>query len=413
MRIVLLCKSDTTGGAAVVTRRLTEALRQQGADARMLVVEKLSGLPYVEEAGFPVRKRLDFLAERMQIFLADGFSRRNLFKVDTASFGLPLWKHPAVKEADAVILNWINQGMLSLDGVGRICDMGKKVIWTMHDMWNATGICHYSLGCMNFTKRCGDCFFLGSSAGKHDLSRRIFRRKKELYSRCDIKFVGVSGWVAQQARISALLGERDIEVIPNPLCIEGETDSDTDRESGAPRRILFTAASLDNWIKGLDTFREAGRHLTARRGKDDLEIALLGSIKNPGALEGFHLPVRYLGTADNDETLRRHYRQADVVVNCSEFECFGATLAEGQAFGAVPVSFDRGGQKDIIDHLSTGYLAQWNDSPDIRAANIAEGIDWALENRDSIKEEMRRSALAKFSYSSVARRYLSLIGSQS
>ena len=44
-KILIINKSDSTGGAAVVSRRLMEALRAEGADARMLVVEKLTDSP--------------------------------------------------------------------------------------------------------------------------------------------------------------------------------------------------------------------------------------------------------------------------------------------------------------------------------------------------------------------------------
>lgn len=51
MKIVIVNKSDRTGGAAVVSFRLMEALRGIGVDARMLVVEKLTDSNYVELAG--------------------------------------------------------------------------------------------------------------------------------------------------------------------------------------------------------------------------------------------------------------------------------------------------------------------------------------------------------------------------
>ncbi len=93
-KILIINKSDSTGGAAVVSRRLMEALRAEGADARMLVVEKLTDSPFVEVAAPPEKEMIPFLAERLKIFLANGLSRKTLFKIDTASDGLPLWEHP-------------------------------------------------------------------------------------------------------------------------------------------------------------------------------------------------------------------------------------------------------------------------------------------------------------------------------
>ena len=131
MKVLLINKSDATGGAAVVTRRLMEALQAQGVDARMLVVERLTDSPSVGLAASRRASKVPFLAERLKIFLANGFNREHLFKVDTASDGLTLWRHPWVKEADVICLNWINQGMLSLRGIERIAAMGKPIVWTI------------------------------------------------------------------------------------------------------------------------------------------------------------------------------------------------------------------------------------------------------------------------------------------
>ena len=134
MKVVLINKSDQTGGAAVVTKRLMEALRQEGIDARMIVVERLTDSPHIGSATSKWMAQVPFIAERLRIFLANGFNRTDLFKVDIASDGLALWRHPWIKEADIVCLNWINQGMLSFKGIKHIADMGKPIVWTMHDM---------------------------------------------------------------------------------------------------------------------------------------------------------------------------------------------------------------------------------------------------------------------------------------
>lgn len=407
MKIALLCKSDSEGGAAVVTRRLTEALRREGADAKLLVLDKRSDADYIVKVNYPLLKPLAFLAERLQIFFAMRFHRKNLFKTDTAAFGLPLWHHPVVREADVVILNWVNQGMLSLKGVNKLCRAGKRVIWTMHDMWNLTGICHHAMECRRFTGECGDCPYLGKGAGKRDLSRRTWRRKRILYDETDIRFVAVSSWLAREASKSSLLGGRKVEVIPNPFLPAAAVRREREKMT-----ILFAAAGLDNWIKGLDTFREAIGIFKDRypQAAENCEVCLMGAVKNPEAIEGFSLPTRHIGVVNGDEALARVYSEADVTVNTSFFENLPGTLVEGQAYGAVPVAFDRGGQRDIIDHLSTGYLAEWSDDATLRAGNIAEGIAWAIEklqhNPHSLRSRMRAKTETSFSYPSVASRYL-------
>ncbi len=95
-----------------------------------------------------------FLAEHMRIFMRNGFDRSTLFKISTATDGLPLHRHPWVREADVVALNWVNQGMLSLKEIGRLARI-RPVVWTMHDMWCATGVCHHAGTCDGYLDRCG------------------------------------------------------------------------------------------------------------------------------------------------------------------------------------------------------------------------------------------------------------------
>ena len=40
-------------------------------------------------------------------------------------------------------LHWVNQGFLSLSDIKKLVNTGKPIVWTMHDLWPATAICHY------------------------------------------------------------------------------------------------------------------------------------------------------------------------------------------------------------------------------------------------------------------------------
>ena len=437
MKIAILSRSAVSGGAAIAARRLAEALRGEGRDAVVVSAD-----------AFPKLRHLPFLAERAQIFLADGLSRHNLWKVDSGSFGLPLWQLPEVREANALLLGWTNQGFLSLDGIRRLAGMGKKIVWTMHDMWPFTGICHHSMECRRYEAVCGSCPYLhGQSPSnpeppeinlKKDLSTKVQRHKGRLYGDCNIKFVAVSNWLAGRARASSLLKDQQVTVIPNPFSPQpldtGLIHRLKDGHTG--QSILFAAEWLDNWIKGLDTLRRATAAMARRR--PDLaattRIVLAGGVKDRACLEGFALPVDYVGKITDEREMAHWFAACDVTANCSEFENLPTTLIEGQAYGAVPVAFDRGGQSDIVEHLSTGYLAGWHPDPERRAEAFAEGLAFALDaSRNSarpsgqglpqdagqpsataagdrdIKTKMRSSVEARFAYRIIAREYLNLL----
>ena len=85
MKVALINHSDTLGGASIVTFRLMQALRQQGVDARMLVLSKSSNNDSVEQVCSRWRRNYAFLSERLDIFLCNGFSKANLFSLNSSA----------------------------------------------------------------------------------------------------------------------------------------------------------------------------------------------------------------------------------------------------------------------------------------------------------------------------------------
>ena len=156
-----------------------------------------------------------FVWERLIIFICNHFRRKPLFQVSIANTGTDLSDHPLVKAADVIHLHWINQGFLSLADIRKLALIGKPIVWTMHDMWPCTAICHYSFGCERFKKECGECPFL-SSSDKKDLSYHVFNKKRFLAD-SKIQLVAVSTWLRQQAQDSALTNRLPVEVIPNVI----------------------------------------------------------------------------------------------------------------------------------------------------------------------------------------------------
>lgn len=336
MKVVFINKSDTRGGAAVVTLRLVQALRARGVDARMLVAEKNTGHDYVAPAAPDWRLKWSFLADRLPLLLCNGFRRSTLFQVDAALSGLPLHRHPWVQEADAVVLGWVNQGLLSLRGIRRIGRLGKPLLWVMHDMWCMTGVCHHAHRCRSCLDCCGNCPLLGGGAGTCDLSTTLWKRKRRLYNDIDIQFVAVSRWLADRARESSLLGSERVAVVPNAFPEVRALPARPAR----PTHIIMVAARLDDPIKGLPLLAEATkamRRLDSERA-GTLHLDLVGEVRDPSRLDDLALPYTLHGTVADKSRLKELYARAGAVVSPSLFETLPGTLVEGQALGALPVA---------------------------------------------------------------------------
>lgn len=409
-KVVLVNHSDTLGGASVVTFRLMQALRRQGVDARMLVYTKTSDEPMVSVAGGTRFTRgVRFCMERLGIITANGLNYSDLFKVSTGSFGMNIDSHPWVKDADIVCLNWINQGLMSLDAIRRLHNKGKKIVWTMHDMWPLTGICHHAYECEYYRDGCGNCQFLAGGGEPGDLSARCFAKKQRLYTEVPITFVAVSNWLATQARKSALTHDQHVVTIPNAFPVEQFTTDPGTRIDSLdsalkPNIILFGAARLDDPIKGLDYTIDALNHIFDNHPDIATGAAAVffGSLADKSKLDRLRFSHRWLGRVNDFKILQHLYANAKVILSTSLYETLPGTLIEGLSTGALPVTFDHGGQADIVDHLRNGYIARYKDP-----VSVAQGIMWALDtptDRNALHAEVE----AKFSSKAVADKYIQL-----
>lgn len=409
MKIAIINHSDSRGGASVVSMRLMKALAAEGADVSMTVVHKAGNDPAVHTAFSWLLRKIPFLLEHMRIFAANGFTRRDLFAVSIASDGLPLSALPQVEQADVVMLNWVNQGMLDFGEILHMIQEGKTVIWTMHDMWNLTGICHHAGTCTRYrlTPGCGNCPLLHKRAAENDLSRRTWELKRALYSTDGIIFVAVSSWLECKCAESSAMKGCFVKVIPNAFPVEEFyiAPRRSRAEMGLPedkKLIVMGAARLDDPVKGLDLAVEALNRL-ADSGRTDAHAVFFGAIRNHHALDDLRLPYTALGPVADKDFLHELYAQATAVLSSSLYETLPGTLIEGQAAGCFPVSFGEGGQADIIEHGRTGYIARYRDT-----ADLAHGLTVALDGLFD-PALLRESVEKQFSARAVARRYLNLI----
>ena len=267
MRVLIINTSDRTGGAAVAASRLMMALNNNGVKAKMLVRDKLSDSLSVVALPKSPLIYWHFLWERFIIYCHLLFSRRHLFEIDIANVGSDITRLPEFREADVIHLHWINQGMLSLGTIRKILRTGKPVVWTMHDIWPATALCHVTLGCRHFTSSCHRCRLLPDGGSANDFSTRIWRKKERMLDGESIYYVACSRWLESEAKASALLKGQKITSIPNPIdthVYKPGDSAEARRRLGLPldrQFILFASQRVTNENKGMNYLIEACRLL--------------------------------------------------------------------------------------------------------------------------------------------------------
>ena len=401
MRIVLINRSDQLGGAAIATLRLMHGLQQQGADARMLVVDRRGNDPHVAVAGNALSRHWAFLAERLGIYLRNGRRRDTLFKIDTATSGIDVSRHPWVREADALLLGWTNQGMLSLRDIEQLVGLGKPIVWTMHDMWPCTGVCHHAYECRGYLSQCAECPLLPSGS---TLASTTLRRKADLYDRSGIHFVAVSNWLAQCCHQSTLLRNHEVTVIGNPFPTSDYSYDHTPRPDLPDDAIVIAmgAARLDDPVKGFDLLIASMQHLAGHNPDLTKRVHLLlyGQLRDMSLLDQLPVAHTHLGYITDINAV---FRQAHIVLSTSRYESFGYTLLEGMASGCIPVTTGAGGQVDIVSHLHNGYVTGSNDP-----ADVARGIEWAAVAHID-RTAQHRWVADRFDAPIIAQRYLNLI----
>lgn len=412
MRVLIINTSERRGGAAVAASRLMESLKNNGIKAKMLVRDKQTDQISVVGLKRNWLQVWKFMWERIVIWKANRFKKNNLFAVDIANTGTDITALPEFQQADVIHLHWINQGMLSLGNIRNILKSGKPVVWTMHDMWPCTGICHHARECANYEQECHHCPFLYKGGSKKDLSTRTFRKKKEVYSLAPITFVTCSRWLEKKAGASALLAGHTVMSIPNPINTNlfmprSEQEARTKCKLPLDKKlILFGSVKITDKRKGIDYLIESCNILAEKHPewKESLGIVVFGnqSQQLQDALPFKVYPLPYI---TNERELVDIYNAVDLFVTPSLEENLPNMIMEAMACGVPCVGFNTGGIPEMIDHLHNGYLAQYKSADD-----FANGIQWILTEPDyaELSQQACRKAVANYSESIIAKKYTDL-----
>ena len=300
--------------------------------------------------------------------------------------------------------------MLSLKDIRKILSSGKPVVWTMHDMWPCTGICHHARECNNYHQECQHCPYLYKGGSKKDISNQVFKAKQALYQLATITFITCSQWLKERASQSALLAGHRIIPIPNPIntnLFRPRNQQEARKTLALPtdkKLILFGSVKITDKRKGIDYFVESCKLLAEKYPEMTNELGIVVYGKESEQLKPlvpFNVyPLNYIS---NEKELVDVYNAVDLFVTPSLEENLPNTIMEAMACGKPCVGFHVGGIPEMIDHLHNGYVAEYQSSED-----FANGIYWALGEGEyqSLSEEARRKVLSSYSESIIAKKYI-------
>lgn len=388
MKVLFVNTSDNIGGAAVACKRLMDALACTGVEVRMLVRDKETD----DNRIVSVKALWQKAVERILLLPFVGFSWRRSWTIDANLLGTDITGTEAFQWADVIHLHWVNQGFLSLKDIEKIAKSGKKVVWTMHDLWPLESIWHYNSWSDgekgNALIRC--------------LEKYIMEQKKKAYGNANITFVTCSRWLMNQVTDSVLLKGNRICSVPNPIDTKVffRNDKMEARKSlglpVAPKLILFVSQKLTDERKGARFFIEAVNKLHG------VEVVVLGS-HGEDIAAALKCKTHVIGYVSNQKKIAEVYSACDVFVLPSLNDNLPNTIMEAMACGVPCVGFDIGGIPEMIDHMQNGYVA----SPR-NVEELAEGIVFCLsdDNHKRLSDASVEKVARAYSQETVASRFI-------
>lgn len=404
MKVLFVAASDRIGGAAIGAYRTHQALRKRGIESEMLVLRKATSDRCVHRLSVYLprwdRARRRLAAHRHHRLLAV-----NPRHPDSGHWSLNLFSYPIARainalEADIVHLQWVGDNFLPIREVAKI---KAPIVWTLQDMWAFTGGCHYAGETCDYREGKGHCEQL-LSPGCKDISARVYREKLAAWADAPLTVVCLSRWLADCARSSAIMKDRRIGVIGNPVDAKvfkplNKTVARQAFNLPAEKKLILFGAigGTSDQRKGFAYLREALSGLEADTGA---ELVIFGG-EAPLALD-LPLPVHQVGALQDELSLSLLYGACDVYVLPTLQEAFGNTLVEALASGTPCVTFDGSGAVDIVWHRQNGYVAKLRDSED-----LLRGIKWTLAQTWS-REELHRDIIARYGSERVAQQYIEL-----
>lgn len=384
------------GGAYKAVERIQNSLRNEGIVSNILLRTKLD---ISSDDKVCMDNSLKNIISKMKnfvnLFFASGEISRDIFGTDISNNTL-------IKDADVIFLHWINS-FLSYKSIEKILQLGKPVIWVMHDTWLFTGGCHVNQSCERYEDECGKCPLIGTNKSK-DISYLNYKDKEKIFQKYSFTVMGPSNWIVDSAKKSKILSGKNIICIPNcynekifyPRC-EKEALKEKLHVHTKENIILFGAAfnGTDNKNKGFSYLLEALEKLS----ETDYYLLIFGNADEK-TCKNLKQEYKLLGYISDEQTLAEVYNIADVYVTPSLQESFGLTVCESMACGTPVVAFPVGGINDQITHKENGYLAKLKNAED-----LTRGIEFSIINKEKLGQTAVLSS-HRYTSENIGKQYL-------
>lgn len=407
MKVALVNTWEKNGGAAVACNRLFNAYKKNGIACKYIVLGKTSE----DRNVIQVPKNALFYKIYSSTFYIEQFLLKIIKKKHTdfslSVFGIKLSKIKEIQEADIIHLHWVHNSFVDIYDLQTLINQGKKIFWTMHDMWAFTSGCHYAGSCELFKTSCNNCPQLQNEL-LFDTAKNQFNKKSKLDLH-KIKFITPSQWLCDVANTSTLLKSSSVIAIPNtinvddfqPLVNEVALRTLGIKLNTKEKILLFVSMNTKDKRKGFDELKEAIK-LFCKNTKENTQLIIIGRVAEHTELDDIaNLKITKLGRLSDMKKIAAAYALADAFLIPSNQDNLPNTIMESLSCGTGVVAFKIGGIPEMIKHKETGYLAEA-----YNVEEFAKGIEWILQNSDSIRNNCRKFVLDNYQENIIVNKHL-------
>jgi len=360
MRIAFINTLDMSGGAAIVTQRLMKKLNEvYGSENYLLVKEKKGNTNNTHQIlSSHVEINAEKIIERISrslglLYQFFPFSSRSMLKA------VGLFK------PDIINLHNTQGGYFAtplLQELSRIA----PIVWTLHDMWSFTGNASHTFGNTSWKHLKNDTVLkkippaIGINTGAW-----LLRQKKKIYNSSDLTVVAPSRWLQELALQSPVFEDKIVHHIYNG--IDNKVFRKKDKQLSklklkllaGCKTVMFSSHFLDkdNPWKGGMHLREILERINVNAG-EKINLLILGEGK-PEELDSLsNFNIFYKGYIRDEEMMVDCLNAADLFIYPTRADNLPNVLIESIACGTPCITFDIGGNSEIIKNGYNGLIIQ-------------------------------------------------------
>lgn len=360
MRIAFINTLDTSGGAAIVAQRLMKELQEVYNTENCLLVKKKTGKAnnsrqiLTSQIQINTEKVIEKISRPLGLlYQYFPFSSRSLIR------SIKTFK------PDVINLHNTHGAYFATPLISELSQLAP-IVWTLHDMWSFTANASHTFGNMSWKYLKNDSALtkvppsIGINTGPW-----LLRQKKKIYTSANLTIVTPSRWLQDLALQSPVFEGKKIYQVYNGV------DTTIFRKKGKQasklklnlpencKTLMFSSHFLnkDNpWKGGMDLLNILKR--INAHASEKINLLILGE-GNPEDFNSFaNFNTFFQGYVLDEEMLADCLNAADLFIYPTRADNLPNVLVEAIACGTPCITFDIGGNKEIIRHGQNGIIIQ-------------------------------------------------------